>query len=195
MATTGRGTVSAGTGMDRAAITTGVLRGAAAGVAGSLVMAIYAMVASWTYQQHGFFTPLYHIASVVISPQTMMTSAQQAMAGSAFTFSLGPALLGAVIHMMVGAMYGAVFGAVAAALRLRGGTLLVAGLAWGVVVFAASSWVGLPLAAAVLGSGDQITHMASMVGYPTFLLEHVLFGAGTAVAFAALTGRRPAARP
>jgi hypothetical protein len=70
MATTGRGPASPvspaspATGIDRAVITTGVLRGAVAGVVGSLVMATYAMVASWSYQQHGFFTPLYHIASV-----------------------------------------------------------------------------------------------------------------------------------
>lgn len=39
-----------------------------------------------------------------------------------------------------------------------------------------SSFIGLPLAAWVFGSGHQITHMATMVGYPTFLAEHVLYG-------------------
>ncbi len=43
-------------------------------------------------------------------------------------------------------------------------------------MFALSSWIALPLAAAVLGSGAQIAHMASMVGYPTFIVEHLMFG-------------------
>lgn len=44
------------------------------------------------------------------------------------------------------------------------------------MVFALSSWVALPLGATVLGSGAQVSGMASMVGYGTFLLEHLLFG-------------------
>ena len=34
----------------------------------------------------------------------------------------------------------------------------------------------LPIAASVFNSGDQITHVARMVGYGTFLVEHLLFG-------------------
>ncbi len=153
-----------------------VLAGALLGAAASLVMAMYAMIASLTYQHHGFFTPLYHIASTFIAPKTLMTSMQHAMTGSNFYFAFGPALLGALIHMMTGAMYGVVFALVAQRLRVRGAGLIGAGVAWGAMVFAVSSWVGLPLAAAVFSSGDQITHMARMVGYPTFLAEHVLFG-------------------
>jgi len=151
--------------------------GGVAGFVASMMMAAFAMIASATYQHHGFFTPLYHIASTFISPATLMTSMQHAMAGNAFYFAFGPAVLGAVIHMMIGAMYGAAFGLAVAALRLRGRVLIAAGAAWGVVVFAISSWIALPIAAALFGSGDQITHMASMVGYGTFLAEHVLFGA------------------
>lgn len=39
-----------------------------------------------------------------------------------------------------------------------------------------SSFAGLPVAAAILGSGDQITNMAELVGYGTFLVEHLVFG-------------------
>lgn len=169
--------------------------GAGAGVVGSLLMATYAMVASLTYQHHGFFTPIYHIASVFLAPKALMSSMQQAMNGHDFFFSLGPALLGAVIHMMIGLMYGAVFGAAVGLLRLPRALLLPAGAAFGVLVFVVSSWVGLPLAAAIFSSGDQIAHMASRVGYPTFLLEHVLFGAGTALALlAGSTGARSSGR-
>lgn len=167
-----------------------VLTGAAFGALASLVMAMYAMIASATYQHHGFFTPLYHIASTFIAPSDLMTSMQHAMMGSTFYFAFGPAVLGAAIHMMTGAMYGAVFAVAIHALRLRGAILIGAGAVWGAMVFAISSWIGLPLAAKLFNSGDQITHMAKMVGYPTFLTEHVLFG----LALAALLLSRRANR-
>lgn len=142
-----------------------VVIGAVGGVIASVVMAGYAMIASATYQHHGFFTPLYHIASLFIAPTTMGTSMGHAMGGSSFYFSAGPAALGAVIHMMTGLMYGAVFAVLVSAARLRGAVVVCAGALWGVVVFAVSTWVGLPVAANIFNSGDQITHMATMVGY------------------------------
>lgn len=152
-----------------------------AGVGASLVMAMYAMIAAWTYQHTGFFTPLYHIAATFAAPDTMMTSMQEAMAGNSFTFVVGPALLGAVIHMMVGAMYGAVFAVIARLLRWHGVALLGAAMVWGLIVFVISSWIGLPVAAALFGGGDPIRDMASMVGYPTFIIEHLMFGAALGI--------------
>jgi hypothetical protein len=155
--------------------------GALAGVGASLVMAMYAMIAAWTYQHSGFFTPLYHIAATFAAPDTLMESMQAAMAGDAFTFVFGPAVLGAMIHMMVGAIYGAVFAIGAHLLRWRGVALVGAAIMWGLMVFAVSSWIGLPVAAALFGGGDPIRNMASMVGYPTFILEHLLFGAALGI--------------
>lgn len=166
--------------------------GAVGGMIASLVMAGYAMIASVTYQHHGFFTPLFHIASVFLAPTDLMMSVQNAASGDKFYFVAGPALLGAVIHMMTGAMYGAVFAVMIAAARLRGPVVVAAGAAWGVAVFAASTWVGLPLAANVFSSGDQITNMATMVGYPTFIAEHVLFG--LALGLLVVAGGRSAMR-
>lgn len=165
--------------------------GAVAGVGASVVMAMYAMIAAWTYQHTGFFTPMYHIAATLTSPDTMMKSMAGAMAGDAFTFSFGPAVLGAVIHMMVGAMYGAVFGIVARLARWHGATLWGAAVVWGLIVFAISSWIGLPIAASLLNAGDPIRNMATMVGYPTFIVEHLLFGAALGLLLLApLRGRR-----
>ncbi len=166
--------------------------GALLGAAASLVMAAFAMMAAATYQHSGFFTPLYHIASTFISPSTMMTSMQHAMDGSTFYFAFGPAVLGAIIHMMIGAMYGAVFAIAAALLQRRGPVLITAGAVWGAVVFVISSFIALPIAAALFGSGDQISQMASKVGYGTFLSEHVLFGLALG---ALLASRRLFARP
>jgi len=155
-------------------------------------MAMFAMVASLTYQHHGFFTPLFHIASTFLSPGTMMTSAQHAMAGQNFFFAFGPAILGAIVHMMIGAMYGAVLGVAVSLVRsrARGAALIAAGAVWGVIVFVVSSWIALPIAASLFGSGDQITHMARMVGYPTFLIEHIIFGATAGAALLRWRSRR-----
>lgn len=169
------------------------LSGAVAGVIASLVMAMYAMVAGWV-QGTGFFTPLYHIASVVAAPDTMMTSMEAGMAGDAFTFFFGTAVLGAVVHMMTGAMYGAVFGLLVTRLRL--GTLALSGLGlvWGAIVLVVSAFVLLPVTAAVTGAvtgaGEPIADMADMAGWGTFTVEHLLFG----VVLGAIVGMR-LARP
>jgi len=168
-----------------------VVRGAVFGMAASLFMAAFAMMAAATYQHFGFFTPLYHIASTFISPSTLMTSMKNAMAGSTFTFVTGPAVLGALIHMMIGAMYGVMFAVVAVLLRLRGPMLVASGFLWGALAFLVSSFVALPVAARLFGSGDQITHMAATVGYGTFLTEHLVFGLALGLL---LAPRRPVAR-
>ncbi|MEP7177509.1 MAG: hypothetical protein ABI775_00305 [Pseudonocardiales bacterium] len=166
------------------------MTGAVGGAIASLVMAMYAMVASATYQHHGFFTPLYHIASTLIAPTQLMVSMQHAMMGSTFYFAVGPAVLGAAIHMMTGAIYGVVFVVAVHKLRLHGAIVLGAAAVWGAIVFAVSSWIALPMAAKVFNSGDQITHMAKMVGYPTFLVEHLIFGLALGALLLARTARR-----
>jgi hypothetical protein len=150
--------------------------GAVTGVLASLVMAMYAMGAAATYQGVGFFTPLYHIASLVISPEHMMMSMQHADAGSVFTFFAGPALVGAAIHMMTGAAFGMMFAAIVRKTRLSGVGRLIAGAFWGVVVYMSSAYVLLALAATLFHSGDQIKNMSSLVGQGTFFVEHVIFG-------------------
>ena len=165
--------------------------GAVAGIGASLVMAMFAMVAAATYQHTGFFTPLYHIAATFAPGDAMMQSMQAAMAGNSFTFLLGPAMLGAVIHMMVGAGYGAVFAVIARLLHWRGAALVGAAVVWGLAVFAVSAWITLPVAASLFGGGDPIRAMAAMVGYPTFIAEHLLFGAALGLLLSgALRNRR-----
>ena len=153
-----------------------VLLGAGAGVLASVAMAMYAMIHAATSGK-GFFTPLYQIGSLLISPTAMMTSAQHAAGGSVFYFTLGPALVGAMVHMMTGAIYGVVFALIVSRLSLDKSWLIVLGLVFGVVVFAMSSWIALPVMAALLGSGDQIAHMAQNAGYLPFLVNHLIYGA------------------
>lgn len=153
-----------------------VLIGAVAGVIASLLMAMYAMIAAWT-KDTGFFTPLYHIASLWADQDAMMRSMTADMENEdAFTFVGSTALLGAFIHMMTGATYGAIFGAAVSRLRLGPAVLAGLGIVYGAVVFAVSAWIGLPVAAALFDSGDQITNMPEMAGWGTFVVEHLLFG-------------------
>jgi len=152
-----------------------VLIGAVAGVIASLVMAMYAMGAAWA-KDTGFFTPLYHIASLWADQDTMMKSMMANMEdGDAFTFVFDTALLGAVIHMMT-AIYGAIFGLAVAKLRLGTALLTGLGIVYGAIVFAVSAWIGLPIAASLFDSGDQIENMAEMAGWGTFVIEHLIFG-------------------
>jgi hypothetical protein len=126
---------------------------------------------------HGILHTLFHIAARFISPHAMMTAMQAAMAGYSLTFAAGPAVLGDIVHMMVGVMHGVIFAVIAQYLKWRGLTLVGAGIVWGLAGFVFNTRIGLPLAAALLGDGHPISSMASMVGYPIFLIEHPLFGA------------------
>lgn len=149
--------------------------GAGAGVVASVVMAMYAMFAAWS-KGEGFFTPMYHIASLWASPNAMMSSMADAMHGTDFHLVVGTAILGAMIHMVTGAMYGALFGGIVSRLSASLVALAGIGLGYGFLVFLFSSYIGLPLAAAVFGSGAPIKNMAELAGRGTFLIEHLLYG-------------------
>lgn len=140
-----------------------VVAGAIAGMVAGAVMAMYAMFASATFLHQGFFTPMYGIASPISGPAPMMTSMQRGL-----YFALGPALIGLAVHMMWAAMYGVIFAVIARAAHLRGGTAVIAGAVFGLVIQFVMSLVVLPL----LGLGT----MPGMIGLPSFTVEHLLFG-------------------
>lgn len=172
-----------------------VLIGAVAGVIASLVMAMYAMMAAYA-KDTGFFTPLYHIGSLVTNDSNMMTSMKaDQMNGDAFTFLFGPAFLGAMIHMMTGAMYGAAFGVIASKLRLGLAGLAGVGMIYGFGVFAMSAYAGLPFAASIFDSGDPIKNMAEMTGWGTFIIEHLMYGVALGALVALGLTRSSAALP
>ena len=140
-----------------------------------MAMAMYAMVASLV-KDTGMFTPPHHTASLIASDGAMNASVGAAASGKSFHFVFTAVVLGSVIHMAVGAGYGALYGLIAARLDVRGHAAPAVGISYGGVVAAASAFVGLPVAAAILGSGDQIATMAETVGWGTFLVEHLIFG-------------------
>jgi len=167
-------------------VSRGVKVGVVGGLVGSVAMAMYAMIISASVKHTGFFTPLYHIASAFISPKAMMTSMGNAMNGSSSYFDLGPAIVGAIVHMMTGAIAGGIFGALIARLGSTRAVTVVAGAMFGLVVLVVNSFIGLPIASRLFGGGQPISHMAKIVGWGHFTVEHLIFGMmlGIVVAFA-----------
>src|SRR5260370_21228303 len=107
-----------------------LIAGAIAGMLGGAMMAMFTMLATATYLHMGFFTPLYVIASPLTGPQSMMT----AMHGGAFYFTLCPAVLGLVVHMMWSALWGIIFGLIAAGLHLWCAAAIIGGMVYGGLV-------------------------------------------------------------
>lgn len=174
--------------MDDASVTASLKIGAVSGVVAALVMAMYAMLAGATYLGSGFFTPLYHIASAFIEPKPMMTSMERAMSDqSSFYFTLGPAIIGMMVHLATGALFGMIFALLARSLRIGGAAAVLAGAAFGLLVMLFSSFVGLPIAASLFGGGDPISDMARVVGWPTFTIEHLVFGGITGLSWVLAT--------
>lgn len=167
-------------------------RGAAAGLVASVVMGMYAMITS-VYNDTGFFTPLYHIASSIGSPKAMMDSMMAAETGDSLHFVASSALLGAAIHMMVGIMAGVVFVLLLSLRPLSRMVTVAAGIVYGLLVMAANSLVLLPATAATFDSGDPVAHMGKVAGWTTFTVEHVIYGLVLAL-LVAMTARSRTSR-
>jgi hypothetical protein len=150
--------------------------GALLGVVAAVVMGVFAMIASATYHDTGFFTPLHHIASALIEPTAMMRSMEAGMAGDTFAISVGPALLGLALHLATGAFWGAIFGLIVSTGWLRGVTGLVAGIVYGLAVMVVMAFLALPVIAAVFGGGEPISDMPRLAGWGTFAIEHAIYG-------------------
>lgn len=150
--------------------------GALVGIVAAVAMAMFAMIAGATYRGTGFFTPLYHIASAVIDPKTMMDSMEAAMHDDAFLLSIGPASVGIILHLATGAFWGAIFGLIVGIARLHGVVGLIIGVVYGVAVMLVMSFLALPIIASVFGGGTPVSDMPRLAGWGTFTIEHLIFG-------------------
>jgi hypothetical protein len=154
-----------------------VRTGALVGIVAALAMGMFAMIASATYHDTGFFTPLHHIASAVVSPDAMMRSMEAGMAGDTFAISPGIALLGLALHLATGAFWGAIFGLIVASGWFHGVAGLVGGVVYGLLVLVVMAFVALPVIALVFGGGEPISDMPRLAGWGTFAIEHAIYGA------------------
>jgi hypothetical protein len=162
--------------------------GITGGVIGSLAMAMYAMIISGSVKHAGYFTPIYHIASSVISGKAMTTSLWGPIHGHSLYFDLGPAIVGAIVHMTVGAICGAIFGIIISKIHASRAVTIVAGTMFGMLVLVVNGFIGLPIASHVFGGGKPISDMANIVGWGHFTVEHVIFGTVLGIFVAAKLG-------
>jgi uncharacterized membrane protein YagU involved in acid resistance len=164
--------------------------GIVGGIIGSLAMAMYAMVVSDWVKHSGFFTPLYHIAASIISPSAMMKSMGAAMHSSNYYFAAGPAIVGAIVHMMTGAIAGIVFVLIARSTSIKGFSAVITGAIFGLLVMVVNGLVVLPIVSHLFGGGKPISDMAKIVGWGHFTIEHLIFGMMLGLIYALATSRK-----
>jgi len=140
-----------------------LLLGATVGMVGGILMALFTMLATATYLQMGFFTPLYAIAAPLIGQQPLMTSLKK----GGFYFALGPALLGLVVHLLWAAFWGLIFGLLAHRLHLTGGVSIISGLVYGMLVMLVMIFIVVP----IVGAPNLLKLLGSFV----FTISNALF--------------------
>jgi hypothetical protein len=169
----------------------GILDGLAAGVP----MGLFMMLASATWGHAGVFTPFYRIAAV-LDRAAFDISLQEAATGSRFWFEPQTALPGACVHLALAGVFGVLFVLLAHEGRGAGPiALMLAGVAWGVVVAAVMVPV-LRLAGRSVGGGALVAELPRQLGWPTYVGMHLVYGLalGAVVALRAALRAR-ASRP
>jgi len=150
-------------------------RGIFAGLVAGVVMAVFAMVASGTYQGRGFFTPVYH-AAFIIDEETMGVAMAKAGEGEPFYFFRETFVFGMIAHVLLGGAFGGLFAIMARKLRLEGTRAILGGVVYGLGVMTLMSLAVLPQAAKLFGAGEPISRMGAEAGWPTFIAQFAVFG-------------------
>lgn len=118
-----------------------LVTGVIAGITGGVLMMIFTMLSTATYLHLGFFSPMYAIAVPFIGRQPLVTS----VGDGVFYLAPGPALLGLAVHLFWAALWGLIFGLLARRLHLSGGTAIISGLVYGVLVMLVMVFIVLPI--------------------------------------------------
>jgi len=166
-----------------------VVPGILAGMVAAVPMGIFSMIAAATYQHRGFFLPMYHIASL-LGDDTAARSLQEAARGDVFFFVPEPAIFGVAMHLVVGGFFGAIFAVVARVLLFRvepsrvepsralpsRASIVAVGVVYALLVMLLMSLVLVPAADAVLSGEERVSSFASVAGWGTFTIQHVIYG-------------------
>ncbi len=148
--------------------------GVASGLIAGIVMAMFAMFKSFIGGT-GFFFPTKMIAATVFGVDALIGSS-----GVIFT--------GLMIHMMMSAIFGVIFAFLAT--RLNMGTALVSGVAYGAILWAGMTFIGLPLV------NPTMAARVALMPVPWFV-NHLIFGGMlflTPTLYRAFPGRRQSER-
>lgn len=153
--------------------------GILAGMVAAVPMGLFSMIAAATYQHRGFFSPMYHIASL-LGDDTAARSLQAAASGDVFFFVPEPTIFGVAMHLVVGGFFGAIFSVVARAVVARivpsRASIIAVGVAYALLVMLLMSLVLVPAADAALSGEERVSSFASVAGWGTFTIQHVIYG-------------------
>lgn len=156
-----------------------VVPGILAGMVAAVPMGLFSMIAAATYQHGGFFTPMYHIASL-LGDDTAARSLQEAASGDVFFFVPEPTIFGVAMHLVVGGFFGAIFSLVARSVVARivpsRAIIIAVGIAFALLVMLLMSLVLVPAADAVLSGEERVSSFASVAGWGTFTIQHLIYG-------------------
>lgn len=137
------------------------------GIAASLVIAMWEMIVEAVLPDGaGFFGPPIAIGATVI--RDLQGS------GNPIPFDAGALLLGLAGHMMNSVILAAVFGFVVGRRGLGAVSMVGAGVAWGVIVFAAMWFVVVP----------AVDPLVLNLNGPAFLAGHMMWGAALGLLWA-----------
>ncbi len=114
--------------------------GVTAGLIAGIVMAMWTMIASATWEDQGWLTPLYVISSWIIGRNEAVSSLSDDL-----HWARGPALLGAGIHMMNSIVFGMLFAVWAALLGARKWSGDALGIIFGTVILVVMSFIVVPV--------------------------------------------------
>lgn len=158
----------------------GLERAVEAGIVGGVVagipMALFVVVASATWLGDGLFTPAYRVATMV-ETTVLDTSLRDAEAGDPFSFSREAVAFGLALHCFAAGSLGAIFACLAMALRPRGArALAVAGVAYALAAGVVIGLAVLPALARPMELGEPFASLAAIVGWPSFLAAHAIYG-------------------
>jgi uncharacterized membrane protein YagU involved in acid resistance len=147
--------------------------GVLAGMVAAIPMALVATLVT-AFQDRGFLRPAYQVAFVIVGEETR-TSLEGVLADDPFFVEAQMVFFGAVMHLAVGGFFGALFAFLAPVSRFPRHRLLI-GAAYGLLVMAVMSAIVLPLVALVLDAGPEVWGFPSRLGWPLFVLQHLVYG-------------------
>jgi hypothetical protein len=140
-----------------------LVMGALAGIIAGVIMVIYAMIASATFLGQSWLTPLYGVASPLVGLMPLLLSLRQET-----YFATGPAALGLFIHLFWSALYGLLFALLVSFLHLHNEKAMLGGLVYSLAILVIMNFVVLPIVGA--------ENLPTIIGGPSFLVEHLIFG-------------------
>ena len=143
------------------------------GMAAAAAAALFSMIAAAA--DLGVYGRLY-LVTAIVEPGPLEVSMAQAEGGTRTFLEVGGAAAGLAVHLAIGAGFGTVFALLARGLHLRGPAALAAGAVYGLAVMALMGLLVLPVAAGETAGGQLIADAPRLLGWPVFVVEHLLYG-------------------